>query len=116
MGKPAEFDFTLSKYSELPAGKFVFKVTNRGRIGHSFKVCAKPVSYAILYSCDAGVSTRVLRKGESQTIVVTLKKGTYEFLDTRVAHAKDGGMTGLLGVGVVVPEQPGGCLFPRCVA
>ena len=63
---------------------------------------------------DAGVSTRVLRRAESQTIFVTLRKGKYLFLDTRVAHAKSG-MKGLLGVGVGVPEQPGGCLYGTCI-
>src|SRR5262245_40718963 len=38
-GKPSELSFKLSKFSLVPAGKVIFKVTNRGKIVHDFKLC-----------------------------------------------------------------------------
>ena len=38
-GKPTEFGFKLSKTSGIAAGKVIFKVTNKGKIPHSFKIC-----------------------------------------------------------------------------
>jgi uncharacterized cupredoxin-like copper-binding protein len=99
-GKPTEFGFTLSKSSMLLVGKVTFKVTNVGAIGHSFKVCTKVAATANANSC-VGVATKVLNKGQSQTLVVTLKMGKYEFLCTVAGHAS-GGMKGLLGAGVNV--------------
>ena len=41
-GKPTEFGFKLSKTSGVPVGKVIFKVTNKGKIPHSFKICNSP--------------------------------------------------------------------------
>src|SRR5579862_13008 len=89
-GKPSEFAFTLSKSSNLAVGKVIFKVTNKGLIGHSFKVCTKPVTAAAANTC-VGVGTKVLNKGQTATLVVTFKtKGKYEFLCTVSGHAANG--------------------------
>jgi plastocyanin len=102
-GKPSEFAFTLSKSSNLAVGKVTFKVTNKGLIGHSFKVCTKPVAAATANTC-VGVATKVLNKGQTATLTVTFKtKGKYEFLCTVSGHAANG-MKGLVGAGVPVSK------------
>jgi hypothetical protein len=40
MGAPTEFDFKLSK-AKVPKGVVVFKVTNKGKIPHDFKIAGK---------------------------------------------------------------------------
>jgi plastocyanin len=99
-GKPSEFGFKLSKTSGVPAGPVTFKVTNMGVIGHSFRVCTKSVSSATANTCT-GPSTKVLNKGQTATLTVTLAKGTYEFLCTVSGHASNG-MKGLIGVGTTL--------------
>lgn len=70
-----EFSFTLSKKS-APAGTVVFKVTNKGKLSHDFKI--------------AGKKTALLKPGKSATLKATLKKGKYPYLCTVVGHAKFG--------------------------
>jgi uncharacterized cupredoxin-like copper-binding protein len=102
-GKPSEFAFTVSKTSNLPVGKVMFKMTNKGVIGHSFKVCTTAATSAKANAC-VGVATKVLAPGKSQTITVTFKKkGKYEFLCTVSGHAANG-MKGLVGAGVTVTK------------
>ena len=73
--------FTLSRKS-APHGKVIFKVTNKGRIRHDFKI--------------AGKKTKLLKPGKSQTMKVTFKKkGSYRFLCTVSGHAA-AGMKGAL--------------------
>jgi uncharacterized cupredoxin-like copper-binding protein len=68
--------FTLSK-SSAPAGKVTFKVTNKGKLGHDFKI--------------AGKKTPMLGAGKSATLTVTLKKGKkYPYLCTVPGHAAAG--------------------------
>ena len=68
--------FTLSK-SSAPAGKVTFKVTNKGKLGHDFKI--------------AGKKTPILAAGKSATLTVTLKKGKkYPYLCTVPGHAAAG--------------------------
>jgi uncharacterized cupredoxin-like copper-binding protein len=101
-GKPSEFGFTLSKSSNLPVGKVIFKVTNKGVIGHTFKVCTRASLTATANAC-IGTSTKVLATGKTALLVVTFKKaGKYEFLCTVSGHAANG-MKGLIGVGVSTP-------------
>ena len=69
-------------------------------IGHSFKVCTKAVTAATANTC-LGTATKVLNKGQSATLTVTLAKGTFEFLCTVSGHASNG-MKGLIGVGVAL--------------
>jgi uncharacterized cupredoxin-like copper-binding protein len=82
-GKPSELRFTLSKKA-APKGLVTFKVTNRGRLAHDFKI--------------AGKKTAKLAPGKSATLRVTFKKaGRYAFLCTVPGHAA-GGMKGVLRI------------------
>jgi uncharacterized cupredoxin-like copper-binding protein len=77
-----EYKFTLSSKS-LKHGKVTFRVTNKGKLAHDFKI--------------AGKKTKILQKGKSATLTVTLRKGTYKYVCTIPGHA-DKGMTGKLRV------------------
>ncbi len=79
-GKPSEFKFTLSKKTFVH-GVTTFKVTNKGKIAHDFKV--------------AGKKTVLLKTGKTATLKVTLKKGKFVFLCTVPSHAV-AGMKGTL--------------------
>jgi uncharacterized cupredoxin-like copper-binding protein len=87
-----EWSFKLSKRS-VPAGTtVVFKVTNKGKIGHDFKI--------------AGKKTKLLNPGKSQALTVTFnKKGTFAYICTVTGHARLG-MKGNFGVGVSAPPPP----------
>ena len=67
-----EFKFTLSKTSAT-AGKVTFKVTNKGKIPHDFKI--------------AGKKTPMLKSGKSATITATIKKGKNQYICTVPGHA-----------------------------
>jgi uncharacterized cupredoxin-like copper-binding protein len=100
-GKPSELAFKLSKTSSIPSGTVTFKVTNKGKIVHDFKVCTRPVTSTAANSCTGKV-TRRIAPGKSASLTVLLsKKGKYEFLCTVPGHAT-AGMKGLLGIGVAV--------------
>jgi len=75
IGKPTEFHFLLSKKT-APAGTVIFKVTNKGKLMHDFKI--------------AGHKTPLLKTGKSATLKVTLKKGSYTYKCTVDAHAAAG--------------------------
>ena len=60
-GKPSEFKFTLSKKT-IVKGVTTFKVTNKGKIAHDFKI--------------AGKKTVKLGPGKTATLKVTLKAGS----------------------------------------
>jgi uncharacterized cupredoxin-like copper-binding protein len=81
-GKPSELKFTLSKTS-VPAGAVTFRVTNKGKSTHDFKI--------------AGKKSAQLRPGKSAVLVVTLKKGKAAYLCTLPGHAA-AGMKGTLTV------------------
>jgi uncharacterized cupredoxin-like copper-binding protein len=82
-GKPTEFKFTVSKKT-VPKGIVVFKVANRGRVTHDFRI--------------AGKKTKRLAPGKMTTLSVVLKKtGKYAYLCTVPGHAQ-GGMKGVLTV------------------
>lgn len=74
-GKPSEFKFALSK-TAAPKGAIAFKVTNKGKLKHDFKI--------------AGKKTPLLATGKSKTVNVTLKPGKYAFLCTVAGHAQAG--------------------------
>jgi uncharacterized cupredoxin-like copper-binding protein len=70
------FRFVLSRRS-APHGKVTFKVTNKGRLRHDFKI--------------AGKKTKLLKHGQTATLTVTLKKGKkYTYLCTVPGHAAAG--------------------------
>jgi uncharacterized cupredoxin-like copper-binding protein len=82
-GKPAELKFTLSPRT-VPKGAVVFKVANKGKLEHDFKI--------------AGKKTPRFKAGRSGTLSVTFKKaGRYPYLCTVPGHAA-GGMKGVLVV------------------
>jgi uncharacterized cupredoxin-like copper-binding protein len=70
------FRFTLSRKS-APHGKVTFKLTNKGKLKHDFKI--------------AGKSTKMLGHNKSDSITVTLKKGKkYTYVCTVPGHAQAG--------------------------
>jgi uncharacterized cupredoxin-like copper-binding protein len=84
-----EWAFKLSKRSVPVGTTVVFKVTNKGKIGHDFKI--------------AGKKTKLLNPGQSQSITVKFtKKGTFSYICTVTGHAKLG-MQGKFAVGVSAP-------------
>jgi uncharacterized cupredoxin-like copper-binding protein len=98
-GKPTEFAFTLSK-RQVPAGLVSFRVTNRGKVVHTFKICTSTTARTAI-ACAGAVTTTIM-PGKSQTLLVKLSKGTHEFICTVPGHATLG-MRGMLGVGVAPP-------------
>ena len=94
-GQPAEFHFVVSP-SSVKRGVIVFKITNKGKLPHDFKLCSK-ASSSLGNSCT-GRSSGQISPGASKTLRVSvLRKGTYEYLCTLPGHAA-GGMKGLLKV------------------
>jgi uncharacterized cupredoxin-like copper-binding protein len=83
-----EFKFKLSRKT-VPVGVVVFKVVNKGKIKHDFKIHGK--------------KTPLIKPGKSATLkVVFSKKGRYAYLCTVPGHAA-AGMKGVLAVGVSAP-------------
>jgi uncharacterized cupredoxin-like copper-binding protein len=70
-----EFAFVLSKKA-APHGTVTFKVTNKGKLSHDFKIGTK--------------KTAILKPGKSAILKVTLKKGTVAYLCTVPGHAAAG--------------------------
>jgi plastocyanin len=77
-----EFKFVLSKRT-VPHGKVTFKVVNKGTIGHDFAI--------------AGKKTKVIGKGKTTLLTVTLKAGKSAYKCTVAGHAA-AGMKGTLRV------------------
>jgi uncharacterized cupredoxin-like copper-binding protein len=67
-----EYKFILSKKS-AHHGKVTFKVTNKGKLKHDFKI--------------AGKKTKLLKPGQSAKLTVTLKKGKHPYKCTVPGHA-----------------------------
>jgi uncharacterized cupredoxin-like copper-binding protein len=83
-----EYKFALSKRSVSTGTTVIFKVTNKGKVGHDFKINGK--------------KTRLIQPGKTATLkVVFKKKGKYGYICTVLGHATLG-MKGTLGVGVKV--------------
>ena len=84
-----EFKFVMSKRSVPKGTTVIFKVTNKGKIQHDFKIGTK--------------KTKLLNPGQSVTLkVVFSKKGNIAYLCTVKGHATLG-MKGKFGVGVTPP-------------
>jgi uncharacterized cupredoxin-like copper-binding protein len=82
-GKPSELRFTLAPKS-VAKGAVVFKVSNKGKLQHDFKI--------------SGKKTPKLAAGKKATLSVTFKRaGRYPYLCTVPGHAA-GGMKGVLVV------------------
>jgi uncharacterized cupredoxin-like copper-binding protein len=94
-GKPSELKFTVSP-SAVKRGIIVFKITNKGVLTHTFKLCSK-ASSSLANSCT-GRSSGNISPGKTATLRVSvLLKGTYEYLCTVPGHAASG-MKGLIKV------------------
>jgi uncharacterized cupredoxin-like copper-binding protein len=89
-GSPTEFGFKLSTKS-VKAGTITFKVTNKGALSHTFKVCTSAKGGSA--NACAGKGTAMIAKGKSATLSVKLTKGSHEYLCTVPGHAA-GGMKG----------------------
>jgi len=87
-----EWSFRLSRRT-VPAGTtVVFKVVNRGKIGHNFVI--------------AGKKTRILPPGKSATLIVRFTRKTrFVYVCSVPGHAKLG-MKGTFAVGVALPPPP----------
>jgi uncharacterized cupredoxin-like copper-binding protein len=84
-----EWSFKLSKRTVPVGTTVVFKVTNKGKIGHNFRI--------------AGKKTPILNPGKSATITVKFaKKGKIAYDCSVPGHARLG-MKGTFGVGVTAP-------------
>jgi uncharacterized cupredoxin-like copper-binding protein len=83
-----EFKFALSKKTVTPGTTVIFKITNKGKIGHDFKINGK--------------KTALIQPGKTATLKVKFtKKGKLTYLCTLAGHAANG-MKGTFGVGVKV--------------
>ncbi len=84
----SEYKFALSKRSITTGTTVIFKVTNKGKVTHDFKINGK--------------KTPLIQPGKTATLkVVFAKKGKLVYLCTVLGHAKLG-MKGTFGVGVKV--------------
>jgi uncharacterized cupredoxin-like copper-binding protein len=88
LGKPSEYRITVSRAS-APVGTVTFKVTNKGKKAHSFKVCAKPSTPAAATSCG-GDATKLIAPGKTGKLTVTLDKGGHLYLSSAAGDAKRG--------------------------
>ena len=79
-GKPAELKFIVLPKT-VAKGLTSFRVTNRGKLSHDFKI--------------AGKRTVLLKPGKTVTLNVTLKAGKFVYLCTVPGHAA-AGMKGTL--------------------
>jgi uncharacterized cupredoxin-like copper-binding protein len=70
-----EYKFILSRKS-APHGKVVFKLVNKGRLKHDFKI--------------AGKKTPKIGHNKTATLRVTLKKGKHPYVCTVDSHSKFG--------------------------
>jgi uncharacterized cupredoxin-like copper-binding protein len=70
-----EYKFILSRKS-APHGKVIFKLVNKGKLKHDFKIVGK--------------KTKQLGPNKSTTLTVTLKKGKHAYICTVDSHAKFG--------------------------
>ena len=77
-----EWKFTLSAKS-VKAGAATFKITNKGKLPHDFKI--------------SGKKTALIAPGKSATLKVTLSKGSKPYMCTVAGHAALG-MKGVLKV------------------
>jgi len=84
----SDFKFVLSKKTVATGTTVIFKVTNKGKIGHDFKINGK--------------KTPLIQPGKTATLkVVFKKKAKLSYLCTVPGHAALG-MKGTFGVGVTV--------------
>ena len=78
----SEFKFVLAPKT-VRAGAVAFKLVNKGKLAHDFKI--------------GGKTSAKIQPGKKGALVVTLKKGKYPYLCTVPGHAA-AGMKGVLAV------------------
>jgi len=87
-----EFAFKLSARTVPVGTTVVFKVVNKGKIGHNFAI--------------SGKTTKLLLPGKSQLLTIKYtKKGVFPYKCTLPGHAA-AGMTGKFAVGQAAPPPP----------
>jgi len=69
----SDYKFKLSPGSLSKPGTVTFKVINKGSVSHDFKINGK--------------TSKMLSPGQSTTLKVTFKKGSYPYLCTVPGHA-----------------------------
>jgi uncharacterized cupredoxin-like copper-binding protein len=80
----SEYRFKLSKTRNIPVGTVTFKLVNKGKIPHNFKINGK--------------TSKLIAPGKTGTFTVAFtKKGSFAYLCTVSGHAKLG-MKGVLGI------------------
>jgi uncharacterized cupredoxin-like copper-binding protein len=80
----SEYKFKLSKSKNIPKGTVVFKLVNKGKIPHNFKINGK--------------TSKLIAPGKTGSLTVVFKKkGSFAYLCTVTGHAKLG-MKGVLGI------------------
>jgi hypothetical protein len=105
-GVPRELAFKVSP-SRITSSTAVFKVTNKGKLPHSFKICTKPSATDKANSCT-GVATKMLAPGATATLTTKLSSsGTYEYLSGSASQAASG-MKGLVTVTLSGGSTSGG--------
>jgi hypothetical protein len=107
-GLPRELAFKISP-AKITSSPAVFKVTNKGKLPHSFKVCTKPTTNDTANSCT-GVATKVLAPGATAMLSVKLvASGKYEYLSGSATQAASG-MKGIVTVllATTAPTGAGG--------
>jgi hypothetical protein len=110
VGVPHELAFTVSP-SKITAPTAVFKVTNKGKLAHAFKLCTRP-STTDMANARTGVATKVLAPGETALLTVKLGgSGTYEYLSGTASQAASG-MKGLVTVALGASTSGSGSSAP----
>jgi plastocyanin len=93
--EPAKFSVTLDDYLirpqklRVPSGDLAVTVTNRGRLGHTFRIRGKSRNV---------LAFTTLEPGETKTRAFKLKRGTYTMYCVLANH-EELGMYGTLVVG-----------------
>jgi uncharacterized cupredoxin-like copper-binding protein len=64
-----DFHIALSKSSSFKAGKYAFDAVNKGHTTHALMITGPGIKMAM---------TKDIQPGQSATLAVTLKKGTYD--------------------------------------
>jgi hypothetical protein len=96
IGVPRELSVKVTP-ARITSSPAVFKVTNKGKQLHTFKVCTKPAATDKANAC-AGVATKPLAPGKTASLTVKLAtSGSYEYLSGSATQAASG-MKGLLTV------------------
>lgn len=103
-GRPTEYAFRVGAGTPVPAGAVTIRVENRGRLAHTFRLCARPVAIASAGTCT-GPTTPTIPPGRAATLKTSLAAGAYAFLSTAPGDLARG-MKGVLRVVTRVSAVP----------